>query len=201
MDITPDATVSILIDHELCQWRGDEVDRLFILEEASVIKAIPLSFSSRRDMIIWTSCRDGIYSVKSGYKLLMELVEVNEPAANVTSVNELKSTWNAIWKLQVPNKIKLLMWRVGSDSLPTKVNLTKRMLLTEIACTQCNQWPKDTLHALWTCPQLYLVWQVLFPELITASSSCSSFLSVIQLAYQQSKRFDLFAWTVSLIWL
>nr|POF17279.1 hypothetical protein CFP56_18391 [Quercus suber] len=63
VDITPDATVSILIDYELCQWRGDEVDRLFIPEEASIIKAIPLSFSSRRDIIIWPSCRDGVYSV------------------------------------------------------------------------------------------------------------------------------------------
>lgn len=131
----------------------------------------------------------------------MELDEVNEPAANVTSVNELKSRWNAIWKLQVQNRIKLLMWRAGSYSLPTKVNLTKRMLLTETTCTQCNQGPEDTLHALWTCPQLYLVCQVLFPELIKTPSSCSSFLSVIQLAHQQSKRFDLFAWMVSLIWL
>lgn len=152
-------------------------------------------------MIIWPSCRDGVYSVKSGYKLLMEFDEVNEPAVNVTFVNELKSSWNAIWKLQVPNRIKLLMWRAGSDFLPTKVNLTKRMLLTETTCTQCNQGPEDTLHALWTCPQLSLVWQVLFPELISASSSCSSFLSVIKLAHQRSKRFDLFAWTVSLIWL
>nr|POF17278.1 protein free1 [Quercus suber] len=85
----------------------------------------------------------------------MELDEVNELAANVTSVNELKSRQNAIWKLQVQNRIKLLMWRAGSDSLPTKVNLTKRMLLTETTCTQCNQGPEDTLHALWTCPQLY----------------------------------------------
>ena len=89
--------------------------------------------------------------------------------------------------------------RAGSNSLPTKVNLTKRMLLIEATCNQCNEGPKDTFHALWTCPQLSMVWQVLFPNLVTASCSCASFLSVIQLAQQQGRRFDLFAWTVSII--
>nr|POF20538.1 putative ribonuclease h protein [Quercus suber] len=152
VDLTLDATVSILIDHEQGQWREDEVDRLFISKEATVIKAIPLSYSSKRDMIFWPNCRDGVCSVKSGYKKLMELEEENKPVANTSSVNELKSTWNAIWKLQVPNRIKLLMWRAGSDSLPTKVNLTKRMLLIEATCNQCNEGPEDTFHALWMCP-------------------------------------------------
>ena len=42
---------------------------------------------------------------------------------------------------------------------------------------------------------------MLFPDLVTASSSSLSFLSVIRLAQQNKMRFDLFAWTVSLIWL
>ena len=152
---------------------------MFIPKEATVIKAIPLSYSSRRDMIFWPSYKDGIYSMKLGYKKLMELEEENEPVANTPSVNELKSTWNAIWKLQVSNMVKLLMWRAGSDSLPTKVNLMKRMLLTKATCNQCNEGPKDTFHALWTCPQLSTVWQVLFLDLVTTSCSCTSFLSVI----------------------
>ena len=107
--------------------------------------------------------------MKSGYKKLMELEEKNEPVANTPSVNELKSMWNAVWKLLVPNRIKLLMWRTRSDSLPIKVNLTKRMLLIEATCNQCNEGPKDTFHALWTCPQLSMVWQVLFPNLVIAA--------------------------------
>ena len=50
--------------------------------------------------------------MKSGYKKLKELEEKNEPVANTPSVNELKSTWNAVWKLLVPNRIKLLIWRI-----------------------------------------------------------------------------------------
>lgn len=55
LDITLDATVSILIDHDLCRWSEDEVDRLFVPAESAIIKAIPLSFSNKSDMIFWES--------------------------------------------------------------------------------------------------------------------------------------------------
>lgn len=98
-----------------------------------------------------------MYLVKSGYKMLIKLEDVIETATSVSSVDELKSTWNAIWSLQVLNRIRILMWRAGTDSLPTKVNLARRKLLIEPTCTLCNQGPEDTLHALWTCPLLSTV--------------------------------------------
>ena len=113
MDIASDATIFILIDHDLCQWREDEVDRLFILEEASIIKAIPLSFSNKRDMIFWPRSRDGVYSMKSGYKMLMELEDKIEIATSVSSIDELKSTWNAIWSLKVQIGLKSSCGELG----------------------------------------------------------------------------------------
>jgi len=40
--------VSILINHESMCWKEDEIDRLFIPEEAAAIKAIPLVCSIGR---------------------------------------------------------------------------------------------------------------------------------------------------------
>ena len=39
---------------------------------AQKIKAIPLCKSMLRDCIVWPRTRDGEYSVKTGYQLLME---------------------------------------------------------------------------------------------------------------------------------
>lgn len=108
--------------------------------------------------------------------MIMELEDVNEIATNTSSVAEMKSTWNGIWKLQVPNQIRLLVWRVGS---PTRVNLVRRKLLIDSICPQCKKGPEDTLHALWTCPLLSTVWQVVFSDLVAVSRSCSSFLNVV----------------------
>ena len=134
-----------------------EVDRLFLPMEASIIKAIPLSFSNRHDTIFWPRNHDGVYSIKSGYKLLMEMECGNGVDASSSSTGVMKSIWNGIWKLGVPNRIQLLLWRVGNDSLPTRVNLAHRKMLRESTCSLCKLEPEDTLHALWKCPLLSTV--------------------------------------------
>ena len=141
--------MSTLIDHELYSWKEAKVDRIFLPMEASTIKAIPLSFSNRCDTIIWPRNHDRIYSIKSRYKLLMEMELGNGADASSSSTGAMKSIWNEIWKLEVPNRVRLLLWCVGNDSLPTRVNLTRRKMLTKSTCSLCKLEPEDTLHALW----------------------------------------------------
>ena len=104
-NINSEALVSTLIDHELFSWKEVEVDRIFLPMEASTIKAIPLSFSNRCDKIIWPRNHDGVYFVKSGYKLLMEMECGNGADASFSTMGTMKSIWNGIWKLEVPNRI------------------------------------------------------------------------------------------------
>nr|POE60153.1 putative ribonuclease h protein [Quercus suber] len=91
----------------------------------------------------------------------------------------MKSTWNGIWKLEVPNRIRLFMWRAGNDSLPTKVNLAHRKMLTESTCSLCKLELEDTLQALWKCPLLSTVWQVAFADLVDDANVVSNFLDII----------------------
>ena len=67
-----DAMVYSLINHEsMCQ-KEDEIDRIFIPEVATIVKAIPLSLFNREDIPYWPHNRDGVFSVRSGYQLLLE---------------------------------------------------------------------------------------------------------------------------------
>lgn len=111
----------------------------------------------------------------------------------------MKGVWNGIWRLKVPPRIRSLIWLAGSESLPTKVNLVKRKLLTETLCPHCKLEPKDTVHALWSYPAE--VCQVQFATLRAATASCNTFLDIIQLAQQDQSCFDLIAMIVSLIWM
>jgi len=36
-----------------------------------------------------------------------------------------KNVWNALWKLHIPNKIKVFGWRACQEILPTRSNLAK----------------------------------------------------------------------------
>ena len=44
-----------------------------------MIKAIPLSLVDTLDWIYWPKNRNGVYFVKSGYKLIMENEEIDAP--------------------------------------------------------------------------------------------------------------------------
>ena len=61
--------------------------------------------------------------------------------------------------MQVPNKIKNLVWRVCCNFLPTKENLMCRTIIDNPICDQCKQVPESSLHALWSCGELDVVWE------------------------------------------
>ena len=98
------AMVSSLINHVDRYWKVAEIDSLFLPEEAAIIKAIQLSLFDRDDFPVWPYTRDGVFSVKSGYHLLMEQDEpelFDIPNGGVNS-----KVWKAIWHMRVPNKVK-----------------------------------------------------------------------------------------------
>ena len=69
-----------------------------------------------------------------------------------------KAFWNRIWKLRVPNKVKIFPWRACSDALPTKMNLERRKIIVDHVCSQCLDCPETSLHALWECGALPQIW-------------------------------------------
>ena len=58
----------------------------------------------------WPGKVDGIYSVKAGYRLLIE----DELGSNADPLPppppKPKSTWKGLWKLRIPNRTKTLLW-------------------------------------------------------------------------------------------
>ena len=89
------ALVYSLINHDDRCWKVAEIDRLFLLDEAATIKAIPLSLFDQTDLPFWPYTRDGVFSVKSGYHRLMELEETKLNGA--TNVGITSPVWKAIW--------------------------------------------------------------------------------------------------------
>ncbi|XP_035544595.1 uncharacterized protein LOC118347988 [Juglans regia] len=67
----------------------------------------------------------------------------------------MKKFWTALWKLQVPHKVKVFAWRACKDSLSTKANLIKRKLDIEGKCSFCQHPLEDLRHVLILCPSIY----------------------------------------------
>ena len=72
--------------------------------------------------MVWTYDKQGKYDVKSGYQVVLSLKFKDQPSSSRASPTE----WNAIWKLEIPEKLKVFMWRATQDLLPMAGNLWKR---------------------------------------------------------------------------
>ena len=121
-----------------------------------MIKAIPLSQCEAEDCLFWPFTNNGIYSSKSRYRFLKpeDQFEVEEEQRE-----QERQLWRTIWSVQVPNKIKNLMWRARRNSLPTKENLVRRTIIDNPTYDRCKQASESAPHAMWSCRELDVVWE------------------------------------------
>ena len=108
----------------------------FNREEGEAICAIPLSRRQVSDSVYWKYNKDGIFTVKSAYKVARALLKKVDWAES-SSGSRGSRVWAAIWKLQIPNKIKVFGWRACHDILPTRRNLKKKQILLDDLCPLC----------------------------------------------------------------
>ncbi|XP_075670266.1 uncharacterized protein LOC142640041 [Castanea sativa] len=153
-----DARVSVLIDRDQRCWLSEAINNIFLPHEAALIQSIPLSLCECEEKIFWSHSPDGTYSVKSRYRVLMEEELKGEPSA--LDLTPTRRLWKGVWGLRVPNRVKTVLWRAGSDALPSRANLKKRKIINEDLCPGCNLESETTHHALWLCPALSSVWEV-----------------------------------------
>uniref|UniRef100_A0A2N9GPD6 Uncharacterized protein n=1 Tax=Fagus sylvatica TaxID=28930 RepID=A0A2N9GPD6_FAGSY len=155
-DLPKDARVVELIHGSPPKWNINKVQSLFLPYDAEAILKIPLSERVQEDKIFWFDTRDGKYSVRSGYKLLLKDARVFQ--AESSRHWDPDPLWKRIWGASVPTKVKSFLWRACHDSLPTNSGLFQRKVLPNPLCGLCQSQREDSLHALWACSQLSQVW-------------------------------------------
>ncbi|GJM93937.1 hypothetical protein PR202_ga10535 [Eleusine coracana subsp. coracana] len=64
---------------------------------------------------------------------------------------EGRSIWQSVWKLQIPPKVCIFLWRVINGGLATKFNKWKRKLEVVNVCDICGTGPETEHHALIVC--------------------------------------------------
>ena len=64
------------------------------------------------------------------------------------------------WSLKVSNKVENMVWRACRNSLPTKMNLVRCMIIDSPICDRCQDSPESVLHGLWSCREVDIVGQM-----------------------------------------
>ena len=166
-----------LIDPQLHAWRTEFIMNMFEQVDVEAICRIQLSQRDVEDTMIWLHLKKGLFTVKSAYKVAREVLHGGNIAESLRGCVG-KRVWAALWKLRIPNKIKVFGWRACNDILPTKLNLSKQKIIEDAMCPICMRFPKLAIHALWECEAAKDVWAGSFLQ--KGVSGLADFLHVMK---------------------
>lgn len=140
--------VSQILTPDKSRWDESKLYKLFTEESAKAIKKIPVKVSQREDNWLWLKSHKGKLSVKSAYK---ELLDHSEP-------NDSDQVKSKIWKSKIHDRLKMFLWRMASDILPTKEKLTSFFPAMDLKCPLCDASPESSLHLFVYCHVARFLW-------------------------------------------
>lgn len=108
-------------------WDIPKVTDFFHEEDARLILATRIPLGAVSDRIAWPRASDGNYSVKTGYQ---HWCENNLHSATIRQVNG----WSKLWRLNVPHKVKVFLWRFCRNNIPVRNKLRTKGVHNPITC-------------------------------------------------------------------
>ena len=75
-----------------------------------------------------------------------------------SDMTKIKRVWKRLWMIKAPAKMKIILWRMAHDCLPTEMQLKHRHIPAPYACCFCGR--EETVeHALLMCQYASEVWR------------------------------------------
>ncbi|KAK8656947.1 hypothetical protein V6N13_098881 [Hibiscus sabdariffa] len=142
--------VSDLIDVQSATWKVEILNRLFDSDLVQQVCSIPLSKTGLCDEVIWRYDSSGFYNVKSGYRLLQEEVQ-SDSGTHVGAKLLISRFYAGMWGSSLPAKVKITMWRIMNNYLPTYANLQARRLNVINCCPLCKREAENIEHIMREC--------------------------------------------------
>ena len=141
--------VSELIYPTTKSWISDWVKELFAPTDARAILNMSIPMSQKEDKLVWLSDSKGRFSVKSIH---------NVAFAHPDCVGQPQACWSKLWKAKFPERLKMLIWRISINAMPTKANLQVRLNHVDASCLLCNAEQEDSEHIFFRCPFARALW-------------------------------------------
>ncbi|XP_050141084.1 uncharacterized protein LOC126617057 [Malus sylvestris] len=143
-------------------WVKNMVERCFNEEEARIILSMSISKFGCPDQIMWHYTRNGMYSVKSGYKVAQDMNsngELGRKGVGQSSGDHVKDLiWGAIWQLKVPPKLSHFIGKGCKNILAVRSNLQRRGIQLEIVCPHCGDDMETQVHLFFKCSFARVFW-------------------------------------------
>ncbi|KAF5179542.1 Beta-carotene 3-hydroxylase protein, partial [Thalictrum thalictroides] len=150
--VTAAHRVSDLFKEELKEWDMDKVLEVVQNPIASVIAEVEVIGRENEDRFLWWADRKGKFSVKSAYRLSLPIIEESRHAHGIRKVA------SKLWKLGLPAKLQLFLWKFLMNALPTGDVLNSHTINGDFACVWCGSELESHLHFFFLCQWVQRVW-------------------------------------------
>ncbi|GJN21135.1 hypothetical protein PR202_gb08585 [Eleusine coracana subsp. coracana] len=137
----PPQWVSELITQDR-QWNKELLRDVFIPMDIEAIESIPICTASQEDFWGWQYEKNRIFSARSAYRMLVHTSDRRsawiEHRAGISDLKAVEKDWTEIWKVQVSSKIRVFLWRLARQSLPTGDVRNRRNMAPNASCSLCG---------------------------------------------------------------
>uniref|UniRef100_A0A803PHC3 Reverse transcriptase zinc-binding domain-containing protein n=1 Tax=Cannabis sativa TaxID=3483 RepID=A0A803PHC3_CANSA len=128
------------------EWIASSVQRWFVPSVASSLHLIKRLPSSQDDLLGWKDATNGMFSPSVAYKSIIK-----------RRWGETDQLWLRIWKLQITERLKMLLWKLCRDIIPFG-NRLQRIFGNSTRCVICGEADDSAQHLFFKCPLAKAVW-------------------------------------------
>jgi hypothetical protein len=143
--------VSDFIDPSSKSWKEDLVRTIFHPPDAEMVLNIRIPSFNGNDYIAWNHENNGFFSVKSAYRLAVEINSKTDGAGQSCRPPGERDLWKIIWNAKVPPKVRVFAWKLATDTLGVQVLRYERNMEHLPTCQICGVEAETSHHAVMIC--------------------------------------------------
>jgi hypothetical protein len=113
-------------------WKASTIHALFDSISTCEILKIRISMDNGTKFI-WTLSSSGRFTTSSAYSL------ITASASNSFSSSVSSLCWKSIWKLNLNDRLRLFLWKIAWNILPTKERLGQLFPVSDTYCPLCKE--------------------------------------------------------------
>ncbi|XP_021751012.1 uncharacterized protein LOC110716673 [Chenopodium quinoa] len=120
-------------------WNVGIIRDRFEWDSAHEIFSMALPAEEEEDFLYWPWHSKGTYTVKSEYAFLTNPEGMRESPHR----KETYDFFKILWRLDIPPKWRIFMWKLVVNGFPVKANLQTRGIITDASCDYCDLKEED----------------------------------------------------------
>lgn len=131
-------------------WNANVINSIFPQHLRCLVLSTPI-FSGEPDKLIWNPTVSGTFTVRSAYRAINH-------ARFCTASRLDKRVWELLWRSNLHERHKVLVWKLLNGLTPTKCRINGIVPVPDLSCFLCNASEESIEHLLFECPIAIICW-------------------------------------------